>query len=776
MRARLFAAAALVFAGLSSCDGVTSPVQSTEKSRPSALFNERPCDVNWVDPVDGEWEDGTKWDNGYSPSSYEVACISAPGSYTVTIKRGEAWHAYIGGDAATPTVFIEADSLTPLVTKQLDVRALVVKSGTVVMVPGASVRLGTLEILPTALFQISGTNVIHDIDLSGGMLFTGGPTTVDSVDDVTFDGTVVIGRTYSLTLNVVGTWGVTMKGGVITGDDGLYINSRTSPAPDFDWYDGTLGTQLSDPTQPIVMLRGMALWMSALSKQYGMIDVDSDGDPISVGGSISPNSRVRVRRAQWAPVAPIDMERLTNNGHLEFTTSLTEALRLTGGVVNRGTMIVGSGRADFELDSLLNVGTIVVKDSMRLTKGFLRNAGSVQISSAGDLVVSGPGDYLAEGSGAVQGTLFVESGGRAGGDGTINRVVSIGGTVNAGGAGTRVGNLTINTLLLDSASRVIIDVGGTTPGTFDRLHVANNLTLDGTLDLRAVPPFTAGVCGQVLRPITLGRTGIRTGSFDTTVGTHVAPGRRWRVNTTVSSIELIGFDPSYALSLAPGSIASTEGGPSSPVELCLAGTFGPASTVTVDVASRLGQSSVSPSQLTFNSANWMYPQRINALAIDDAVAEPPTVDSIRLRLTSADPAYSGVARTQIAHTITDNDAGADLTVAHSGGPVVVNLNQQFEGLFRVSNTGTAASTGSIVVITPMAGLTYVSSSPTVPCTPGIGVVTCTVGAVAAGGSTDFTILFRASASGVHDNTATVTGNEYDPVPGNDASSWTVTVN
>lgn len=777
MRAHVLAVSILLVTALSGCENATAPDHAA--ARPSASVFQQLCDVLWANPVDGDWSDGTKWNRGYPPTSWDVACITVPGSYTVTIRNGEAWALYIGDSAATatPMIRIEPDTQIAWPPRQLESGEVIVQSGTVVMLPGASVDVGWLELHQPAYFQINGHNVIEHVMVDGGTFVSGGPTIIDSLESADLEGTVVIGKSYSLTMNFVDTWSARLwfDGGTITGDDRLFVNAA-SGGLDVRWSNGTLGTLLSDPDQPIVLLRGSSLYLSALADLYGMIDVDPAGQPITLDGGIPATAHVRVRRAQWAPVAPITMDGLKNRGRLEFTTSLSEALRIRGSLINTGTITVGPGRVDFEMDSLHNTGTITLSDSMRLTQGYLRNAGDIHVSGPkGDIVVAGIGDYLAQGSGAVHGTLFVEAGGKASGIGTINRVVSRGGTIDPGGIGARIGHLTINTLLLDSASQVIVEIADTTAGSYDRLHVTTNLKLDGALFISSMWPFQGGTCGQVVRPITHGRTGIRSGAFADTLGTFAGPGRRWRVHTTPTSIDLIGHDP-YAVSVSPAQIATAEGGQAVPVSVCLPGTSPPSSSVMVDITSRFGQSSISPAQVQFSTANWLYPQAVSVSALDDAVAEPTVTDSIQLRLTSADKKYTGVPKTQIANTITDNDDGADLTVAHAGGPLAVNLNQQFEGLFRVTNNGPAASTGSTVVITPMAGLTYVSNSPLVSCTPGTGVVTCTVGPVAAGASTDFTILFRASSSGVHTNTATVTGNEGDHVPANNAGNWTVTVN
>jgi hypothetical protein len=229
------------------------------------------------------------------------------------------------------------------------------------------------------------------------------------------------------------------------------------------------------------------------------------------------------------------------------------------------------------------------------------------------------------------------------------------------------------------------------------------------------------------------------------------------------------------VSVSPPALASSEGDFITFVTFCVAGTRDPTGDLTVDLASQSGQSSVL-SPITLTPANWAYPRQTWVRPVDDTVPEPIHIDSIQFSLTSIDPAFNGVSPQRLVHTITDNDPGADLTVAHAGGPTVVNVNQQFEGLFRVTNNSAVASSGATFTIAPMAGIDHVSNATSVSCTPATGVLTCTVGAIPAGNFVDFTVLFRATTAGAQVNTLAIMGNEIDPAPANDSAVWNLTVN
>jgi hypothetical protein len=745
--------------------------------RVSATHQTLPCDISWASPVSGDWLDGTNWDAGRVPYSWEVVCIVEPGSYTVTMTWGLANTLYVGDGLSSIRVGIVGPG-TPASYPDFDASALVVRHNAyVAMSSGARVRLSSLEVDGT--FVIEGDNEIDGIEVGDGALFmTAGPTTLLALNDFEVAGTVLVAAGRDLVLKL-GTGVIDQArfddGATVTGDGAIYINAVPGSLPTVEWAGATLGTRVGNPTLPIVTARGTRLRLRNSDEAYGVIDIDPSGDSIEISGIIGPNAHVRVRRAQWASVEPVNLDGVINEGRLEFLSSLSSATEVTGGMVNRGTITVSTGRLDLDLDSLKNEGTILVTDSTRLLRGRLTNAGSVRLSGgAADLVIAG-GDFFAESTGSFTGRLAIEAGGRLGGTGTLDRVEALGGVVNPGIPSAPLGDLTFNVLTLNAASRMVVELAGTTPSTIDRLHVLNSLTLAGTLDVRSVAPFVGGVCGEIVRPITNARTATRTGTFSQYAGTKIGPHNRWRVNANATAVELIGYDPSVVLSLSPTAIAGSEGGQGGTIDLCLGGN-GPVADVTVNATSRFGQSTTTPNPTSFTTANWMLPQQLKVTAIDDAVAEPTHVDSIRFRLTSTDQAYTGIAATQLQHTITDNDLGADLAVSLVSSPAAVTVNQQFEARYRVTNNGPASSSGSTFTISPMSGITYVGSTAQVTCTTSAGVVTCAVGALAAGASVEFVLVYRGSTSGSHANTVRITGAEYDPVVGNDSFVWNLTVN
>ncbi|MFI7537462.1 DUF11 domain-containing protein [Streptosporangium sp. NPDC049376] len=106
-------------------------------------------------------------------------------------------------------------------------------------------------------------------------------------------------------------------------------------------------------------------------------------------------------------------------------------------------------------------------------------------------------------------------------------------------------------------------------------------------------------------------------------------------------------------------------------------------------------------------------------------------------------------------------AESDLSITKTAG----TLNSGGTGTYtiKVTNNGPSDDTGVVVTDTLPAGLTFVSSTPS-GCTAAGQVVTCPVGTLPAGESTDIVLNVNvdATVTGTVSNTASVTGDNPDP--------------
>ena len=120
-------------------------------------------------------------------------------------------------------------------------------------------------------------------------------------------------------------------------------------------------------------------------------------------------------------------------------------------------------------------------------------------------------------------------------------------------------------------------------------------------------------------------------------------------------------------------------------------------------------------------------------------------------------------------------AAADLSIVKDDGVTSVVPGTNLTYSLTVTNNGPSNSSGGAISDDLPTGLTFVSSAS--GCTEMTGTVTCTFGSLADGANTVLTFVAAIDPGQVDeiDNTATVTGNETDPISQNNSSSHTTEI-
>jgi uncharacterized repeat protein (TIGR01451 family) len=116
---------------------------------------------------------------------------------------------------------------------------------------------------------------------------------------------------------------------------------------------------------------------------------------------------------------------------------------------------------------------------------------------------------------------------------------------------------------------------------------------------------------------------------------------------------------------------------------------------------------------------------------------------------------------------------ADLSVIKTSSPDVIRAGDTMTYTLVVTNNGPDDATGVKVVDTLPADMTFVRAS--AGCALGSGKVTCSVGALAADGVVQLTIVVTADVEGTLTNVAAVSGNELDPDLANNEATLDTTV-
>jgi large repetitive protein len=201
-----------------------------------------------------------------------------------------------------------------------------------------------------------------------------------------------------------------------------------------------------------------------------------------------------------------------------------------------------------------------------------------------------------------------------------------------------------------------------------------------------------------------------------------------------------------------GTTIANEQGPTSDSYTVVLNTQ-PTGDVTVTVAPD-SQTTVSPTTLTFTTANWNVQQTVTVTAVDDAVAEGLHASTLLHTATSTDPNYNALSIRSVIARIFDNDTGG-VTITESGGSTDVNeQGPTLDTYTVVLNTQPTANV--TVTVTPDAQTTL-GGGPGTPIT-----LTFTPATWNAQQTVTVTAINDSVAEGAHNSTITHVAASTDP--------------
>jgi len=123
----------------------------------------------------------------------------------------------------------------------------------------------------------------------------------------------------------------------------------------------------------------------------------------------------------------------------------------------------------------------------------------------------------------------------------------------------------------------------------------------------------------------------------------------------------------------------------------------------------------------------------------------------------------------------DPEGGIDLAISQTDSPDPVAIGGILTYIVVARNNGPASATGVTLTDTLPAGVTFISASASQGACSGTTTLTCALGSLASGASATVTISVKSTAAGVLTDTASVAGNETDPVSANNTSVEGTTV-
>jgi len=746
------------------------------------------CTKTWSSGVGGNWMDASRWVPNGVPGTTDEVCFTAPGTYDVLLTVPVTVYSIeLGGPGVNATLEMDlpAGSLIDLV------RGITVEHGSTLRVPsdgqvtiqasplGSSLtNYGTIEVFNSC--ACGGTVAELDFNQIGnaGRMELEAPMTVRAGYWQNSAGVLITRGTESIDHVPSGLATVQFY----VGGGSSIQGSAEVHTPVVRWTGGTIGTTGHGRS---VVQAWDGIDVDEIGTHSGQLDAGLVGAFLDVRlGTLGSSATLQLRVPSppsevWLleqPGAP-----MVNNGTIEIVTepNATTDVLIFSDFTNRGTLeALGTGRLQVRgLNpplELANEGQLLTTDADIVATGATRitNSGGIHSSGAAALLVNGDSHFIAE-AGSTASIPMVLEGARLSGTGDVASVTSIGGTV---APGSPSGTLSATEVDLDPNSELEINVSGGRSGSYGRLEVAGEMSYGGSL--RIVNPGTnqPGRCGDVITPITHVASG-QTGTFLSHSGLTVTPQYGWRVQPLLDSLVVAGhaFDPA-PLTLTRSHFALREGGAADQMHVCL-GPLAPNSDVAVKIGSRLGQLNRHP-PLIYRSGNWRLPQSLWVAALDDARVEGPHSDTLFVSSDVSSPAYPNGLRLALPVSIEDNDGSADLELVFHNAPAATTVGSSVEVVFRLTNHGPTLSTGATFTLDPQGTgtLDFVGDFAVVCSEDAAGLLTCAVGALAAGTTIDVAFTFDAIAVGSVTLHGSVDGVQIDPVPSNNSDGTTITIN
>jgi filamentous hemagglutinin family protein len=400
--------------------------------------------------------------------------LSAAGG-TLTIRPGSAWS--------------NAEGTTELASGALELYgSLTLESlGTLDRTGGTLHVLGTIDL----------GNSETPLDIGDGGDF--GPGGLDTFSGVIRDGTIV-GETLTVQSCVVGSCylenvtigsDLVLAGGQLNIRDNLLLADGVTLDIGNSWV--YFASRSGVGTRAAIGLADGAT--SAALTGSGVLylhDLDSGSATGTIGSGVTLSGAINLSKEPWYSGNWI------NEGTILYTTTGTPTIGVSE-FTNHGTVRVEAGTVNVGATQFTQSGTLIV------------DAGATLVSNA---------DMVNEGTLAGGGTLDL-------GDGVLTNTGTI-------APGNSPGTLTIDgDLIMDAASVLDIELGGTAEGEYDRVHVTGDVTLGGTVNATLFGGYVP-TTGDFMPFVTM--DGASGGTFDAlnlpagfTVGYALAPGEAARL-------------------------------------------------------------------------------------------------------------------------------------------------------------------------------------------------------------------------------------------------------
>ena len=449
-------------AGVSSLSAdVNNTTQSIRvRSDASAPLPDPGCTTSWANPVDGDWYDVTKWTYGV-PTSIGSACITAPGTYTVSSSSSANVQGLIVG-AASPT----SGTITLDGSSWLNVNGAIVQQGNVAIRMGAlyaaqMIVTGTLRLPVATYVGIAGGS--GTLAVTGALDASAGSSSVAAA--LANSGTISVGAGATLALS----GGLANAGTISVGAGGTLSTSGNAAANAGSVTIGSGATLFASSgwTQQsgAVAISGTFRVSGPFAYQAGAF---SGAEPLcasctlsiapGASGSLAVRHDANYSYSPYTDSLGSDIPAGFSLTLDPYATGYTAYLQAPSGTTVAGTLhLPGSTSFSMHSGGLLNVtGTLDVGGGTTSFTGDLANTGTVSVASGATLAMQG---QLANAA-----TLAIAAGGAVttATDPVVNTgSVTIGstGTLNAGAGWTQLSGSLANGGLFSVSSNLTYQGG-----------------------------------------------------------------------------------------------------------------------------------------------------------------------------------------------------------------------------------------------------------------------------------------------------------------------------
>ena len=396
------------------------------------------CTDSWTNTAGGSWFEGSNWSKGKAPTSEEEACITAEGTYTVTMTQTgtsgtvSVKSLTIGGSSGTQTLVVGSScSLNAVLTTTGGISngaqgAITLTNGDGcgdgVKLIGPLTNAGSLTIEP----EHGGAR-----ELQGSLTNTG---TLSINTSTAYNGTSAV-LTNKGTLNVAEgeTLSVSAKNSFTNGSGGKIVTTGSGDVLVEKEASFTEGTGTTSGTKPVIVddaalgYTGSGKSLIALRGEKSTLSGNLAGSQSLLVESTCSENVIATAAASFTSAGTITLTNgdgcgdnatltmsagtLTNSGKLITETAAGGSRTIKGNITNTGTFSINANTAYNGTGTLLtNSGALNIAEVKALTvseKGSVENlSGNVAAGATGALQME-PGTSFTEGGGTTSGVLPV---------------------------------------------------------------------------------------------------------------------------------------------------------------------------------------------------------------------------------------------------------------------------------------------------------------------------------------------------------------------------------